>query len=142
MEVNNDMNQELRKNKAIIRDFLRAAYTEANLIRLLDHARSGVLSYASCCCLAGLPTADHDAGILMGRLTAVNFAAIPHLRKGWNLPSGHKADSAFAAILNHRKATFQHPDPLRQRLIIPLILSEIRRRQIVVRPIVEVRVTA
>lgn len=54
------MNADLRKHKSIIRDFMRKHYSDDRLVMLLDHARSGKLSYWSCSCFIGMLTVDHE----------------------------------------------------------------------------------
>lgn len=39
--------------------FLQTAYTDENLAALLAHAQDGKLSFYSCCCVAGIPSAGH-----------------------------------------------------------------------------------
>ena len=116
------MNQELRRNKAVIRDFMRAQYTDGRLAQLLDHARSGKLDYLSCCCFIGIVTEDH--GGLVGRRDDL-FASL-HLDAAKRLPKAIDAEQAFLwlAAGMWRKSS----DEARRLRIIPIIKAEIRRR--------------
>lgn len=121
------MNADLRKNKGIIRDFMRAQYSDDRLVQLLDHARAGLLAYASCCCFAAIPTADHA---LKGRMPDADWnilAHSSHLGAGWKLQNATKADWAFMYLSPNR-------DEGRRNRLIPMILAEIKRRRLMVKP--------
>lgn len=42
-----------------IKKYLRSAYSDERLAMLLAHCEDGKLSYWSCCCFIGIPTANH-----------------------------------------------------------------------------------
>jgi hypothetical protein len=119
------MDIQLRRGKQAIRQFLRTAYTDERLIWLLGHARSGRLSYQSCCCLVGVATADHA---LQGK-TSVNQASAGHYHLARKFVGAREAEQAyweFGYISGSR--SILSSDELRRRRLIPLILSEMRRR--------------
>lgn len=120
------MNQELRKNKGIIRDFLKTAYSDIALIKVLDHSRNGGMSYYSCCCLIGAATADFplhkmNCGGLGGPHPDSSLADLAHWKVARALPNARGAEMAFQEIGS---------DELRRTRLIPLILAEIRRRRL------------
>lgn len=51
--------------KKPIREFMQKHYTDERLAQLLAHAQDGKLSYWSCCCFIGIPTAVHSGGQLV-----------------------------------------------------------------------------
>jgi hypothetical protein len=119
------MDIQLRKGKQAIRQFLRTAYTDERLIWLLAHARSDKLTYQSCCCLVGVATADHP---LQGK-TDVNEASAGHYHLARKFVGSREAEQAYwelGYITGSR--SILSSDELRRRRLIPLILSEMRRR--------------
>jgi hypothetical protein len=114
------MDIDLKENKRIIRNFLRANYTDERLAMLLAHAQSGRLSYDSCCCLIGLPSASHA---LYGRdeFCADRGAPNPtHYGIVSDTYAGGLAESAFLRL--------GPDDATRCRRLIPIVKAEIRRR--------------
>jgi hypothetical protein len=119
------MDLQLRRNKQAIRQFLRTAYTDERLIWLLAHARSERLAYRSCCCLIGVATANHS---LKGKAD-VNDASAAHYHLARKFVGAREAEQAyweFGYIGGSRSC--RSSDELRRRRLIPLILSEMRRR--------------
>lgn len=100
-------------NEAIISDFLRTAYTDEKLAALLAHAEDGRLTHSSCCCVLGIPTADHA---LRGKSQWVE----PHYFEAVN-NWGTAAGCAFAGLAAS--------DELRRAKLIPLIHAEMARRE-------------
>jgi hypothetical protein len=104
-----------QERKSCIRSFMREHYTDERLVWLLAHARSGKLSYFSCCCFIGIPTADHANHALR-----TVFPPGSHLEGSWRLAGATDADFAFLDLANTDKG--------RRVALIPMILAEIKRR--------------
>ncbi len=119
------MNFQLRQSKRAIRQYLRSAYSDERLAWLLAHARSGKLVYRSCCCLIGVATANHA---LRGRAD-VNRPAAKHYHLARKFIGAQEAEQAYWE-LGYKGAPRQEfsDDDLRRRRLIPMILSEMRRR--------------
>lgn len=120
------MNQELKQNKQIIRQFMQAHYSDERLAMLLAHAQSGRLSFWSCCCFIGVATADHA---LQGSRDTPGYLVGQHLNAARLLPGGEEAEEAFMA-LSGDPWNNDHPqtDDVARRRLIPIIKAEIRRR--------------
>lgn len=105
-----------------IQKFLAEAYTDEKLAALLAHAQDGKLAYRSCCCLIGIPTANHA---LRGYM--------PEFKTGRPLPIEYQHHLAMRFTEHAAQAEKEFYNlgstdaELRERLI-PLILSEIERR--------------
>ena len=87
----------------IIANFLRrpedgGAYTDHQLAALLAHAEDGKLVHYSCCCLIGIPTADHA---LKGRHRPLGAHFVEALR----LPGAAEANPAFACLFDYPTPT-------------------------------------
>lgn len=120
------MDVQLRRGKHAIRQFLRTAYSDERLAWLLAHARSGKLAYQSCCCLIGVATSDHQ---LRGK-TDVNEAPAGHYHLARKFVGAREAEQAYWELGYYGSArSTASNDELRRRRLIPLILSEMRRRQ-------------
>ena len=111
---------EQQKRKQHIRAFMQAHYTDERLAQLLAHAQDGKLAYCSCCCLIGIPTANHA---LRGECDYRNYLGhdSPH-----NSLSGD-ASSAYANIALGE-------DSIRRRILIPMIRAEMKRRAALAAP--------
>jgi hypothetical protein len=116
---------ELKQCKRAIRIFLRTAYTDERLTWLLAHARSGKLSYQSCCCLVGAVTADHP---LTGRVSARQIARSPHYAAARMFMGAREAEWAFYQLGFIRRPWRFASDEFRRRRLVPMLLAEIRRR--------------
>ncbi len=129
------MNEELQMNKATIRSFMRAHYTDAKLIQLLDHARGGRFSFYSCCCFIGIPTADHElkGHIRQSASTGEVHAAGPHYGKAFELDGAMAAEQS-AFYLSVPRGGIASNQKLLSARIIPMVLAEIRRRLRVAQP--------
>lgn len=116
----------LKQNKALLRDYLRNEYSDDKLVLLLDHARSGQLSYMSCCCFEGLAHAKANHKI-RGLMT---FKEMCHRdSQGHDHLSGlTNASVAFNEIGYCLRRKIIADDSLRRCRIIPMILAEIARR--------------
>jgi hypothetical protein len=96
--------------------FLERNYSDEQLAALLAHAESGRLSYNSCCCLVGIPLATHA---LRGE-HEYDFEGEMHLDRGRELPWAKEAELEFALL---------GPDRTRRRILMPLVLAEMERRE-------------
>lgn len=111
-----------------IANFLRppsegGAYSDEKLDALLAHAEDGKLSFTSCCCLIGIPTTGHA---LQGR----NYAAAePHYVEASLRPGWLDVENAFARFFDDVAITPDLRDALRRAKLIPLIRSEMARRE-------------
>jgi len=114
-------------NEQIISQYLQTAYTDEQLAALLAHAEDGKLSFYSCCCLAGIPTANHA-------LQSVTYAADGwwELKDEWtheNLETDEQVavSDAFKDLADggDRKDL---EDAERRAKLIPLVKAEILRR--------------
>jgi hypothetical protein len=126
------MNTQLRQNKATIRAFMRANYTDGKLIELLEHARSGKLAFYSCCCFIGVPTADHE--LQPSSIVGAQHSREKHYGKAVMLPGAKVAEEAYRLLSPYAHDGspidyYRESDPLRRRILIPMILAEIRRRR-------------
>ena len=105
-----------------IRKFLATSYSDEKLAALLAHAESGRLSYSSCCCLIGIPTANHA---LHGAEQMVyNPSSHVHLSRK-TLPFAREAEEEFYRLADDRK-----DDRQRRKRLLPLIREEMERREI------------
>lgn len=119
------MNIQFRSRKRAIRQFLRAAYTDERLAWLLAHARSGKLTYQSCCCLIGTATADHP----LRTKTDVNQPVAQHYHLARRFIGAREAEQAYWEMgYSGASRAVQSSDELRRRRLIPMILAEMRRR--------------
>lgn len=114
----------IRELKKPIRAFMQAQYTDERLAQLLCHARDGKLSYASCCCFIGVSTADHA----LQSWQEDPDVAQPHIRVARSLPLAHVAEVAFRDLV---KTWWIEGDSdlCRQRILIPMIRAEMKRRE-------------
>jgi hypothetical protein len=90
-------------------------YTDQNLADALCFARDGGLSYYSCCCLVGLPTAAHP---LKG--ASQYYPDCGHFLAALRLIGAEKAHDAFSEL--------GRDDAARRRILIPMIRTEMWRR--------------
>lgn len=116
--------------KFLMRPDEGGAYTDERLAMLLAHAQDGKLEFASCCCLVGIPTADHA---LQGKS---NFTAQPHyVMAVYGVPTWEEAaETNFRPITKLVKAAEVEAHALAVSgaglcvRLIPLILAEMDRR--------------
>lgn len=111
----------IKEAKPYLRAFMRANYSDERLAWLLAHARSGKLAYNSCCCFIGVATADHA----LRDLLSTGLGA--HLAYARELPGSACAELAYAHLSGCEDIATA--DAERQRIIIPMILAEMRRRE-------------
>ena len=126
-------------NEQTISNFLRTEYTDADLAAALAHAQDGKLSYYSCCCLRGIPSANHalrgarkeEAGF-----TTEVYGPLDHAKGNdalFDLQLSSKYQQADTAYFNLGDPGFGHSwlaeDALRRSRLIPLIEAEIARRE-------------
>jgi hypothetical protein len=100
-------------NEEIITDFLQKHYTDETLAALLAHAEDGKLAHCSCCCLVGIPTADH---------------ALQGVGK-WSEPHYFKAAGMFGTGAGVAYNALAATDDGRRAKLIPLIKTEMARRE-------------
>ena len=112
--------QLLRKVKQPIRLFLQSYYTDQDLAMAYAHAKEGKLAFMSCCCLIGIPTADHA---LKGWALA---GAAPHYWRAKELPGAILAEDAFGCL---GSVDFRNVDVSRRKRLIPMLRAEMRRRE-------------
>ncbi|MGH9449322.1 MAG: hypothetical protein ACRD11_02165 [Terriglobia bacterium] len=119
------MDVQLRSRKLAIRQYLRTAYTDERLAWLLAHARSGKLTYQSCCCLIGAATAEHS----LQAKSDVNLPAAAHYHLARRFVGAREAEQAYweMGYLGESRSVQSSDDSRRHRLI-PMILSEMRQR--------------
>jgi hypothetical protein len=121
------MNQELKKAKQTVRAFLALHYTDERLAWLLAHARSGLLAFHSCCCLIGVPTADHALRAAASEIHPCNSGQ-RHLFGARKLELAREAEDAFELLGLVGLRSSRVGDAARRRRVIPVILAEMRRR--------------
>lgn len=121
------------QNEQIIANFLRppsegGAYTDEKLASLLAHAEDGKLAFQSCCCLIGIPTADHA---LRGEVPPFEPGEEPHYQFAKSLPNAESVEMAFLFLcLSEDDSCFRAFSVERmQARLIPLIRSEMQRRE-------------
>ena len=107
-------------NEEIISGFLQTAYTDERLAMLLAHAEDGKLSFFSCCCVAGIPTAEHA---LRGRTDDWS----EHGKTYGDIPGGDVVSKAFNNLAT--SFAFDRWDAERRSALIPLIHAEMQRRE-------------
>lgn len=120
----------LKEAKGHVRDFLQKQYSDENLVKLLDHCRAGKFQFASCCCFVGIVTADHE---LMSEENY--YHSCGHYLKAQHLVGALDGERG-ARVLGFTKEEIRSKQPmgygdnqLRTRLLIPLAMAEIKRRQ-------------
>lgn len=119
----------LKEDKAIVREYLGRVYTDSDLAKALDHARSGKMSFVSCCCLIGIPTADHE-------LQGMNIANDHHhyIKVAFSKYAKAAEEAFFCTGFVHGRGvcapseSIAGSEPLRRARIIPILKAEIRRR--------------
>lgn len=132
------MNQLLREHKQNIRSFMQKQYSDEKLAQLLDHARSGQLSYWSCCCFIGRVNSNHEPqGMNLHILLDIlprEIGMSNHLVEARMYNDASLAEQAFSVIGKFKGYDFKNrehvdrSDAKRRRIIIPMILAEIKRR--------------
>ena len=115
------MNQELKRNKAIIREFMRNHYTDERLAQLYAHAKDGKLTYWSCCCFIGIPNANHA---LRGEVDASQREGSHVDKARVELVGAYGAEVAFLRISGNGDN-----EQLGRAILIPMIRAEMRRRE-------------
>lgn len=117
-----------RRKKEAIRNFMQAHYSDQQLASLLAHARDGKLSFDSCCCFIGQPTADHALRSDF-RLWG-DGSGSPHYRVAKDLPGAHSAELAYLWLCGENTEFVDDAadDAKRRRILIPMVLAEMRRR--------------
>lgn len=118
------MNYELKEAKQGIRAFW-PNYSDERLAWLLAHARSGNLSFYSCCCFIGVATADHAL-----RSSGEPHTGSEHLSVAHAMLAADDAETAFCTLAaRFSSCGGNSDDEQRRRRIIPMIKAEMRRRE-------------
>lgn len=100
-----------------IERFLQTEYTDEKLAALLAHAEDGKLSFFSCCCFAGIPSATHT---LQGERMHLIYAG---LNQGH-----HEVDGNLFSKMSSAYSALAVSDEESRAKLIPLIRAEIARR--------------
>ena len=107
----------LHEIKRPIRGYLQTRYSDADLVAALAHARDGKLSFFSCCCVAGVPTAPHA-------LQEVSSECVSAF------PDNHiPLYDDFAEAVSDAYSALGEDDDQRRRRLIPMLQAELRRRE-------------
>lgn len=121
-------------NEQIITNFLRTEYSDSDLAAALAHAQDGKLSYYSCCCLRGIPSANHalrgviNTGEQFGPATE-HASHDPALFDLVRSDRYMEADEAYLQLGSPIDDDWQAADARRRARLIPLIEAEISRRE-------------
>lgn len=105
-------------NEQIISDFMQKHYTDERLAALLAHAEDGKLAFVSCCCFAGIPTANHA-------LRGENLS--PSWLYDYEMEHAEPKDYPWFGMSDSFAALGVY-DTERRAKLIPLIKAEVRRR--------------
>lgn len=125
------MNPQLKEAKQAIRAFW-PNYSDEQAVALLAHAMDGKFGFSSCCCLIGVPTADHalqEAGGLDP--LAQQGVDVSHYNRARQLPLAGQAEDGFYFLgdFPHDKEWTEDSGVNRRlRRFIPMIKAELRRR--------------
>lgn len=93
------------------------AYTDERLAALLAHAEDGKLKFFSCCCFAGIPSAQHA---LQGN--------VPHISDA--LAEGHPQYLTYPFDdMSYAFCDLARTDDERTAKLVPLIRAEMARRE-------------
>jgi hypothetical protein len=106
-----------------IQQFLRTAYTYEGLVALLAHAEDGKLSFTSCTCLIGSVNPGHAL------MAAGEYCAGSHLEESRKIEFAEAAEEEFKQLGDPGDGLTPWSDELRRERIIPLICTEILRRE-------------
>jgi uncharacterized protein (DUF58 family) len=108
--------------------FLQTHYTDDTLAALIAHTEDGKLSFDSCCCLVGIPTADHA---LRGRTGATAANREPHYidaSRYIDLPMDDmEQHPVYLAEVEFRD--LGEDDQERRERLLPLLYAERERRE-------------
>lgn len=107
---------------------MRLHYSDQQLAALLAHARDGKLAYQSCCCFISIPTADHA---LRSELNFGKVIGTGHYQIAMELSGANSAEAAFLYLGEHVVIhdDWKSDDKVRRRILIPMVLAEMRRRE-------------
>jgi hypothetical protein len=110
--------------KKHLRAYLQTAYSDQQLAMLLAHARDEKLSFYSCCCFIGVPTANHALKGYVG----YGYGSAPHYQTARGSYGAAMAEQAYCQVGWRLAKTRSGEDPARRRFLIPLIRAEMKRR--------------
>ena len=127
---------QLATDEQILASYMQQHYRDSDLAALLAHAEDQKLTFYSCCCFIGIPTADHALQGITGT-DELDLAPHYHLAKYGEsvaryrkdskkdaLPGAHEAEQAFMRLAKDRD-----DDITRRAALIPLIRAEMKRRE-------------
>lgn len=105
---------------------MQAHYSDQQLASLLAHARDGKLAFDSCCCFIGQPTADHA---LRSDFRVCDEGS-PHYMAAKSLLGANTAELAYMFLSGEFTEDIHEAslDAKRRRILIPMVLAEMRRR--------------
>jgi len=119
-------------NEEILTGFMQTHYSDEKLAALLAHAEDGKLSFHSCCCFVGIPTANHA---LRGSLVNEELGDTSHYNELVESPDRAAVEIAYYSLAAgawndpERDAYFaERRDTERRAKLIPLIKAEMNRR--------------
>lgn len=113
-----------QEQKQVIRRFMQDHYTDERLAMLLAHAQSGRLSYASCCCFAGVSNAPHALRTAKDR----SYSYVAHGIPDWGASAAYGLLVPLLTNMRHTYDPSEAADTIRRRILIPMIRAEMRRR--------------
>ena len=105
-----------------IKAFLREQYTDERLAMLQAHIEDGKFVFQSCCCLIGIPTADHA---LRGEYW-VHAQGAEHYSAARHLPGAIEAENEMMWIGGDGALP---TDRQRREALLPLVIEEMERRE-------------
>jgi hypothetical protein len=120
------MIMDYREIKKHLRSYLRTAYNDERLATLLAHARDEKLSFYSCCCFIGLPTAKHALKGYIGS----GYLTEPHYQTAKGSYGADMAEYAYCQIGWKLARTHASEEAARRRFLIPLVRAEMKRREL------------
>lgn len=116
----------MKSNEQILTEYMRQNYSDQKLAELLAFAEDGKLSYSSCCCFVGVPTANHS---LMSMADAASASDCDHYQSAIAIPEAPVAERAFRTLaVDSADGSSEERDAERRARLIPLIYAEIKRR--------------
>jgi hypothetical protein len=117
-----------KEAKQTIRDYFRTAYSDEQLAELLDYTRAGKLRFMSCCCVAGFVTRAEGMAPLEPD-QSMNYHSNGEFHILGDNPQWGVVSEAFNILARYESGCDDRRDAKRRRILIPMILAEIRRRQ-------------
>lgn len=130
----------LQQQKAIIRAFIRANWSDLRLHEVYAFNRDGKMTYFnSCCCIMGVT--DESLSLHTGSIGPACERVLNHYDEARELPHGIAAEGAYHQLgynLNSQLGYLNDlpldPDQVRQERLSAILRAEIRRRERAKRP--------